>query len=63
MPLDEFGALSELFVYGGWAYPAASIDAFGEYGPCGSPEIEPDVGPECSLSAVTLSFLRFRRPK
>lgn len=47
MPLDEFGALSELSVYDGCAYPATSIDDWGEYGPCGSPEAEPDIGPDC----------------
>jgi hypothetical protein len=47
MPLEELGALSELSVYGGCAYPATSIGACGEYGPCGSPGIEPDAGPDC----------------
>jgi hypothetical protein len=63
MPLDELGALSELSVYDGCAYPATSIDDWGEYGPCGSPDIEPGAGPDCLLSVGVFVFLRFRRPK
>lgn len=63
MPLDELGALSELSVYAGCAYPATIIGDCGEYGLRGSPEIEPDVGPGSSLTSVRFSLLRFRRPK